>query len=178
MGRRGWIPIVKQRRGKEAWSKEPRNELFSVFVDNLPFNMDPKTLFKLFTKFGMVKDVFISQKRRKVTNTRFGFVKYDCSVVANVAVDKKPVYWGQRSNEAGGRKVRSQHGLQRSYVEILKTNARVPVGNVENTIMVDEVDHGWLYGSVILRSKEEYSIHGIEKILKKKGVGDVLVRNG
>ncbi|KAL7167394.1 hypothetical protein ACSBR2_037956 [Camellia fascicularis] len=61
----GWIPVVKQRQG----------------------------LFKLFTKFGIVKDVFIPQKRRKVTNTRFGFVRFDCSVAVSIAVQKANGLW-------------------------------------------------------------------------------------
>ncbi|KAL7193518.1 hypothetical protein ACSBR2_025181 [Camellia fascicularis] len=55
--------------------------------------MDPKALFQLFTKFGIVKDVFIPHKRRKATNTRFGFVRFDCSVAANVAVQKANRLW-------------------------------------------------------------------------------------
>ncbi|KAL7228990.1 hypothetical protein ACSBR2_007647 [Camellia fascicularis] len=50
--------------------------------------MDTKSLFKLFTKFGIVKDVFIPSKRRKVTNSRFGFVRFDCHVAADVAIQK------------------------------------------------------------------------------------------
>ncbi|CAL5382682.1 unnamed protein product [Camellia sinensis] len=202
----GWIPVVKQRRGKGTWSKEPRTELFSMFVDNLPSSMDPKTLFKLFTKFGIVKDVFIPQKRRKFTNTKFGFVRFDCSVAARVAVSKANGLWiedreiqvkmaeydrfkegaqnrnqtkGSKGiNEAGGRKVHYQHGLHRSYAEILKTNARGSAGKVESTIMVDEAGHGWLHESVILRFKDVYSVHGIEKIFKEKGIEDVMVRRG
>ncbi|GMQ10223.1 hypothetical protein CsSME_00053308 [Camellia sinensis var. sinensis] len=202
----GWIPVMKQRRGKGTGSKEPRTELFTVFVDSLPSSMDPKTLFKLFTKFGIVKDVFIPQKRRKFTNTRFGFVRFDCSVAARVAVSKANGLWvedreiqvkmaeydrlkegaqnrnqttGNKGiNEAGGREVHHQHGLQRSYAEILKTNVRGAAGKVEGTIMVDEAGHGWLHESVILRFKEEYSIHGIEKIFKEKGIEEVMVRRG
>ncbi|KAL7238237.1 hypothetical protein ACSBR2_004357 [Camellia fascicularis] len=47
-----------------------------------------KSLFKLFSKFGIVQDVFIPFKRRIVSNSRFGFVRFDCHVVANVAIQK------------------------------------------------------------------------------------------
>ncbi|KAL7237766.1 hypothetical protein ACSBR2_003963 [Camellia fascicularis] len=50
--------------------------------------MVPRKLHDLFNKFGVVKDVFIPQKRRKATNTRFGFVRYDCSITADVAEQK------------------------------------------------------------------------------------------
>ncbi|KAL7263042.1 hypothetical protein ACSBR1_001254 [Camellia fascicularis] len=88
-----WIPVVKQRKSSDTWNKEVSNGLFSVYVDNLPFNMDPRALYKLFTKFGIVRDVFIPQKRRKTTNSRFGFVRFDCSVATNVAVQKADGLW-------------------------------------------------------------------------------------
>ncbi|KAL7233204.1 hypothetical protein ACSBR1_016938 [Camellia fascicularis] len=50
--------------------------------------MDAKTLFKLFTQFGMVKDVFIPFKKRTVSNSRFGFVRFDCLVAADIAIQK------------------------------------------------------------------------------------------
>ncbi|KAL7218203.1 hypothetical protein ACSBR2_011474 [Camellia fascicularis] len=89
----GWIPVVKQRKRSDTWNKVGSNGLFSVFVDNLPFNMDPRALFKLFTNFGIVRDVFIPQKRRKATNSRFGFVRFDFLVAANVAVQKADGLW-------------------------------------------------------------------------------------
>ncbi|KAL7263702.1 hypothetical protein ACSBR1_001793 [Camellia fascicularis] len=52
--------------------------IFTIFVDNLPESMTPKGLFKLFTKFGIIKDVFIPMKRMKLTGSRFGFVRYGC----------------------------------------------------------------------------------------------------
>ncbi|KAL7235706.1 hypothetical protein ACSBR1_019072 [Camellia fascicularis] len=102
--------------------------------------MDPKTLFKLFTKFGTLKDVFIPQKRRKFTNTRFGFVRYVCLVAVKVAVTKANGLWvedreiqvkmaeydrfkdgaqnrnqpkgSKGANEACGRNVHCQHGME------------------------------------------------------------------
>ena len=84
----GWIPVVRQWRGGDAQSKEGKNGFFTVFVDNIPSVMDAKALYKLFTKFGIVKDAFIPFKRRKVTNSRFGFVRYDCHKSASVAIQK------------------------------------------------------------------------------------------
>ncbi|KAL7193429.1 hypothetical protein ACSBR2_025108 [Camellia fascicularis] len=65
-----------------------RASLFTLFVDNLPESVVPRKLHDLFNKFGVVKDVFIPQKKRKVRNTRFGFVRYDCSIAADVAEQK------------------------------------------------------------------------------------------
>ncbi|KAL7254073.1 hypothetical protein ACSBR1_008468 [Camellia fascicularis] len=55
--------------------------------------MDPKGLFNLFCKFGIVKDVFIPGKRRQATRSRFGFVRYDCEVVAAMAIQKEDGLW-------------------------------------------------------------------------------------
>ncbi|XP_028089322.1 uncharacterized protein LOC114289755 [Camellia sinensis] len=55
--------------------------------------MNPKSLFQLFAKFGIVKDVFIPKKRRKITGSRFGFVRYDCSVAAEMAVQRADGLW-------------------------------------------------------------------------------------
>ncbi|KAL7161595.1 hypothetical protein ACSBR2_042126 [Camellia fascicularis] len=84
----GWIPVGRQQKGGETQGKEAKHGLLTVLVDNLPLAMDAKTLFELFTKFGIVKDVFILAKRRIVTNSIFGFVRFDCHVVADIAIQK------------------------------------------------------------------------------------------
>ncbi|KAL7182795.1 hypothetical protein ACSBR1_041468 [Camellia fascicularis] len=43
--------------------------------------------------YGVVKDVFIPNKRRKTTGSRFGFVRYDCQIAAKVAVQKADGIW-------------------------------------------------------------------------------------
>ncbi|XP_028087405.1 serine/arginine-rich splicing factor SC35-like [Camellia sinensis] len=55
--------------------------------------MEPKGLSNLFMKFGVVKDVFIPHKRRQVTQSRFGFVRFSCEVVAKVALQKANGLW-------------------------------------------------------------------------------------
>ncbi|XP_028078987.1 probable splicing factor, arginine/serine-rich 4 [Camellia sinensis] len=84
----GWILVTRQWRGGGAQSKEGKNGFFTVFVDNIPSVMDAKALYKLFSKFGIVKDAYIPFKRRKVMNSRFGFVRYDCRISASVAIQK------------------------------------------------------------------------------------------
>ncbi|KAL7244223.1 hypothetical protein ACSBR1_016455 [Camellia fascicularis] len=54
--------------------------------------MNPKGLYVLFSKSGVVKDVFIPNKRR-ITQSRFDFVRYDCPIVAGVAVQKTNGIW-------------------------------------------------------------------------------------
>ncbi|KAL7230391.1 hypothetical protein ACSBR2_008807 [Camellia fascicularis] len=90
----GWIPVFHQKHK----SSRGYLSLQTIFVDNLPGSMDPKGLYTLFTKFGVVKDVFIPSKRRKATRSRFGFVRYDCPVAAKVAIQKANGVWcGNRS---------------------------------------------------------------------------------
>ncbi|KAL7166519.1 hypothetical protein ACSBR2_037232 [Camellia fascicularis] len=95
-GRGGWIPVVKQR-GRQLRTnsrfENQRASLFTLFVDNLLESLVPRKLHDLFNKFGVVKDVFIPQKRRKVTNTIFGFVRYDCSIATDVAEQKANGVW-------------------------------------------------------------------------------------
>ncbi|KAL7233956.1 hypothetical protein ACSBR1_017543 [Camellia fascicularis] len=55
--------------------------------------MVPKSLFILFSNYGVVNDVFIPNKRRKATGSRFGFVRYDCQIAAKVAVQKANGIW-------------------------------------------------------------------------------------
>ncbi|XP_028093146.1 serine/arginine-rich splicing factor SC35-like [Camellia sinensis] len=92
-GKGGWIPVVRDRGGSGPWRSEGSAGVFNVLVDNLPASLNPKGLYNLFTKFGVVIDVFIPQKRHRMTNTRFGFVRFGCSVVANIAVQKANGLW-------------------------------------------------------------------------------------
>ncbi|CAL5332308.1 unnamed protein product [Camellia sinensis] len=55
--------------------------------------MTLKMLGEIFRKFGVVKDVYIPLKRRRVRHTRFAFVRYDCEVAAEVAVQKANGIW-------------------------------------------------------------------------------------
>ncbi|GAB2299275.1 hypothetical protein Dimus_033346 [Dionaea muscipula] len=50
----------------------------------------------LFSKFGVVKDVYIPRKKNKGGKRfGFGFVRYDCSVAAEVAIQKTNGLWIQ-----------------------------------------------------------------------------------
>ncbi|KAL7217169.1 hypothetical protein ACSBR1_028974 [Camellia fascicularis] len=89
----GWQPIVR-RKGPVRHSNEfSKGGLFTLFVDNIPEVMDPKSLFGLFSKFGIVKDVFIPMNRSKATGSRFGFVRYNCSVAAEMVIKNADRLW-------------------------------------------------------------------------------------
>ncbi|KAL7204761.1 hypothetical protein ACSBR2_017798 [Camellia fascicularis] len=86
-GKGRWKPVLYGKR-RSAQRSVNGAEVFSLFVDNIPMSMAPKDQYFLFMKFGVVKDVFIPNKMRKATRSRFGFVRYNCSVAAKVAIQK------------------------------------------------------------------------------------------
>ncbi|XP_028116483.1 uncharacterized protein LOC114314227 [Camellia sinensis] len=88
----GWQPVFYRGRAVGSRRRGPGSKLFSIFVDNLPYDMDPKGMFIMFSKFGVVKHVYISFKRSKV-GTRFGFVRYECVVAAKMAIQKANGVW-------------------------------------------------------------------------------------
>ncbi|XP_028097062.1 serine/arginine-rich splicing factor 8-like [Camellia sinensis] len=88
--------LRRRRAGRVGSQSSPSVDadgLFTIFVDEIPNSMDPKSLYTLFNKLGIVKDVFIPMKRRQVTGSRFGFVRYDCKVVADMVVQKVDGLW-------------------------------------------------------------------------------------
>ncbi|KAL9686457.1 hypothetical protein QQ045_031432 [Rhodiola kirilowii] len=62
-----------------------REELFSIFVDNIPEGKDVGWLRDLFNKDGLAVDVFIPARGRRVSNSRFGFVRFKTLGEANAA---------------------------------------------------------------------------------------------
>ncbi|KAL7251598.1 hypothetical protein ACSBR1_013441 [Camellia fascicularis] len=89
----GWNPVLRRRRVGNQSSRSVENGLFTIFVDEIPNSMNPKSLFTLFNKFGVVKDAFIPAKRSKATGSRFGFVRYDYQVAIEIVVLKVDGLW-------------------------------------------------------------------------------------
>ncbi|CAL5376656.1 unnamed protein product [Camellia sinensis] len=204
----GWIPVVRQWKGGGAQSKEAQHGLITVFVDNIPSTMDAKALYKLFIKFGIVKDTYIPFKRRKVTNSRFGFVRYNCSIAASVAiqkgngllVDDSMLEVKLAAYDRNSRSEQSKKKLQpprrfsdtinfkgkdalvghRSFAEVLKGDTSAAEGNTNTniTIKAKEEGNGWLYESAIVRFNNEHSTHNILKVLEEKGMEQIEVRKG
>ncbi|KAL7190747.1 hypothetical protein ACSBR2_022930 [Camellia fascicularis] len=88
----GWKPVIRKHGGAGSKHQRSKSGIHTVFVDNLLESMEPKGLYTLFTNFGVVQDVFIPYKRRKMTRSRFGFVRYNCSIAACMAVQKANDY--------------------------------------------------------------------------------------
>ncbi|KAI8020718.1 CUGBP Elav-like family member 1 [Camellia lanceoleosa] len=85
----GWNPVFRRRQGRNGAAAQ----LHTIFVDEIPHSMNPKDLYIMFSNFGMVKDVYIPDKCRKATKTRFGFVRYDYPVAAEIAIRKANGVW-------------------------------------------------------------------------------------
>ncbi|CAL5385927.1 unnamed protein product [Camellia sinensis] len=202
----GWIPVVRQRDRQRREKNEGCASVFTIFVDNIPISVNPKGLHNLFTKFGMVKDVFIPNKRRRITNTRFGFVRFDCRVAANVAVQKGNGLWVDDKaivvkHAVFGKETRGEKGLtglvrpqernqngQRGedirWIDVStdhRSYAKAVIGKTRGgrdniTVEADEIGNGWLYESVVVRLKENYANTNLKKEIEAIGVEDVLVR--
>ncbi|KAL7166889.1 hypothetical protein ACSBR2_037537 [Camellia fascicularis] len=197
----GWIPILKQRgrsRNQGVRIDGRRSGLFTLFVDNIPEAMNPRGLHELFTKFGVVRDVFIPQKRRRSSNTRFGFVRFDCHVAANVATQKTNGLWvddrkltvkiaeyRKDNGENKWLKLAIRRTIERKNVTVnfmmkswnqgINRRSFVEVLKGANsvnkhniTINVEEIGNGWLYESIILRLKLIFSVFAIKEELKRK----------
>ncbi|GAB2301652.1 hypothetical protein Dimus_035684 [Dionaea muscipula] len=63
-----------------------------IFVEDVPESMNQVELRKLFSRFGVVIDAFIPRKLNK-GKRRFGFVRYDCPVAAEVAIQRTNGIW-------------------------------------------------------------------------------------
>lgn len=72
---------------RRLWIERNLNCLL-LFADNLPDDVGLLWFRKFFNQFGVVKDAFIPIKRNKVSNRRFGFVRYNCATLAEVAISK------------------------------------------------------------------------------------------
>ncbi|XP_028059322.1 uncharacterized protein LOC114263027 [Camellia sinensis] len=205
MEKGGWIPVLNQRGSKGGWRKEATAKLFTIFVDDLPRSMNLKMLGEIFRKFGVVKDVYIPLKRRRVRNTRFAFVRYDCEVAAEVAVQKANGIWvddkqlvvkhadyGKNDMEVkiryppqtkgfphGGRgegSVWKPAAGVRTYAEVIKNSHGMGSGIV--SVQAEEVGNGWLYETVVVRLKVEYANVKIKYELQQRGMENVVVRDG
>ena len=66
----------RERRGVERETVNGRKQEFSVFVNNLPLNLDKHGLRGIFQRAGRVSDSYIPFKRPHRGKSRFGFVRF------------------------------------------------------------------------------------------------------
>ena len=63
-------------------------ESFTVFVDNLPSSMSKGWLYQLFGFEGIITEVYMSRKRRRVCSSPFAFVRFAKRGNAESAIKK------------------------------------------------------------------------------------------
>ncbi|GAB2280951.1 Serine/arginine-rich splicing factor 12 [Dionaea muscipula] len=89
----GWIPVLNRISHRGNTMIHGRGgRLYTLFVEDIPDSMNYVEMNKLFAKFGVVRDVYLP-KRRSMAGKRFGFVCYDCSVTADVAIQRTNGVW-------------------------------------------------------------------------------------
>ncbi|GMP52262.1 hypothetical protein CsSME_00018159 [Camellia sinensis var. sinensis] len=72
----------------------PNHKCFSIFIDNLPEQTYSWWLRRVFHRCGTIVDAFIPFKRRRFSNSKFGFVRYLKEEEADEAVRSfNGVWW-------------------------------------------------------------------------------------
>ncbi|KAH7867051.1 hypothetical protein Vadar_028278 [Vaccinium darrowii] len=89
----GWIPVIHKQSKLRGNFDPATHPLITLFVDNLPEDTSQSWLKMLFNKYGVIREVFIPEKRSKATGNRFGFIRYDCPVSADLAVLRTNGIW-------------------------------------------------------------------------------------
>ncbi|KAL7255122.1 hypothetical protein ACSBR1_009317 [Camellia fascicularis] len=165
--------------------------------------MGSSGLHKIFSNYGVVTDTFIPHKRRKLTRSCFGFVRYNCSVSAVMAVQKENGLWCgecalrvkmaefRKDGDAKPRmvhaplirkKLEAKHTFTagyrgiKSFAEVVSGRGAEP--SASRTIKVYEAGNGWLYESAVVRFKALASIDDFREEMIRRGCGDVIVRLG
>ncbi|GMP92906.1 hypothetical protein CsSME_00042953 [Camellia sinensis var. sinensis] len=199
----GWRPVLRKHGGSSQWYKGVEQGIHTIFVDEIPESMDPKGLYGLFSNFGVVRDVFIPNKRRQMTRSRFGFVRYDCPVAVQMAVQKahglwcdnralkvkvadfgkeqltnqRPrVAWNEKRTEVSRSVAPALAQGGKSYAQAVSGKRMLP--NTSLTINVAEAGNGWLYTSVIVRLKPLRNVVEFKQELHNRRLGDIQVRDG
>ncbi|KAL7263541.1 hypothetical protein ACSBR1_001658 [Camellia fascicularis] len=125
--------------------------------------MRAKGLYSIFSNYGVVVDTFILNKRRKMTRSRFGFVRYNCFVTANMAIQKENGLWCD------------DKALKVKMEDFGKDYAG---SNTTCIIKAYEEGNGWLDESVIARLKPLHDVKGFKKEIVRRDLGEVQVRVG
>ncbi|XP_028063416.1 uncharacterized protein LOC114266695 [Camellia sinensis] len=148
----GRILVVRQRGRQGIWRNEGSAGVFTIFVNNIPNSVIPKGFYNLFTKFGVLKDVFMPQKKIRVINTRFGFVRFDCCVAAKIVVEKANGLWvDDKAIEVGVQRLsKAVEGDAKVGVACRDRNTAAEVDR--DTVVADRVVHG---GDVAVEAEEE-----------------------
>ncbi|KAH7833078.1 hypothetical protein Vadar_002941 [Vaccinium darrowii] len=96
-----------------------REGMFTLFVDNLPELVSLSWLKNMFNNYGVVKDAFIPEKRSKISERKFGFARYNCSISAEVAIARANGLWCE------DKKLFVKYASFNQYQHRKSTNAKV-----------------------------------------------------
>ncbi|KAL7193396.1 hypothetical protein ACSBR2_025082 [Camellia fascicularis] len=192
----GWMPVFRRRSGRHG----SLTKLHTLFLDEILESMNPKGLFTMFSSFGVVKDVYIPEKRRKATKTRFGFVMYDCPVAPRLAIQKTNGVWcgdktlkvkqadfGKDKDLTTSRMVTSKpigvmrskvagFGERCSYAKVLK-GGKTGCGN-NIIITTDEYAIGWLLLSAVIKLKRYRNFNDFKIECCNRGLKDIQLTEG
>ena len=173
--------------------REGRHE-FSVFVSNLPWNLDKYGLRGIFQRAGSVSDSFIPLKRPHCNERRFGFVRFwkKSDAIKSIHLFNKgrirgktiyvsmarPKRWILDSdNDLPKRKLvlsaRKEWNIKSQQTDQLKVNQK------EHEVMVtlkggtNEVFMEWLRRSIICMSSVPWDLEDLSQALDKVGCSKV-----
>ncbi|KAH7858180.1 hypothetical protein Vadar_020949 [Vaccinium darrowii] len=171
----GWIPLTHKHTCHGGNFKSGKQPLITLFVDNLPEDTSQPWLKMMFNKYGVVKEVFIPEKRSKATGTRpvssnsnregvicqtgLGLTKEQGSR-ANVVVQNHTFL--QNSNGFSAKP-------SVSYSEALRGGTNVNGYSKIKSVIVAEVTDSWLQRSAIGKLKSFQSIKTVHKLFFDKG---------
>ncbi|KAL7251601.1 hypothetical protein ACSBR1_013444 [Camellia fascicularis] len=173
----GWNPVIRRKGPGRCPGDRRGGGLFTISVDNIPESMNPKGLFGLFFKFGVVKDVFIPMKRRKLIGSRFCFVQYDCPVAAEIAVQKADGLWcDDKAIKVKSAEFTKDERRSKSYAEAVQNGSSY--GKEEVYVQVREVGNGWLYESLVVQLHNFFSFPAFNEKCRKRGLKELQVRAG
>ncbi|GMP26724.1 hypothetical protein CsSME_00003043 [Camellia sinensis var. sinensis] len=190
----GWKPVFRRRQGR----KGPVAKLHTIFVDEIPESMNPKGLFTMFLNLGVIKDVYIPDKKRKATRIRFELVRYDRSVAAGIMIQKANGVWcGDRTlkvkkTDFGRDKepTYSRAAIQKSIRILTSTGAGVRgrssygvvlkggmnVSGTNTKIKVEEYATSWLLMSVVIKIKTHCNFADLKVECQLRGLKDIQLR--
>ncbi|GMP48917.1 hypothetical protein CsSME_00016098 [Camellia sinensis var. sinensis] len=192
----GWNPVFRRRQGRNGAAAQ----LHTIFVDEIPHLMNPKGLYTIFSNFGVVKDVYIPDKRRKATKTRFGFVRYDCPVAAEIAIQKANGVWcgdkalkvkkadfgkektlinpRPRAYKQDGVSTVSGAGIggRHSYADVLKGGRSGSDNHIR--IQAEEYAIGWLLLSAVIKLRPHCNFDVFKIECHNRGLKDIQLREG
>lgn len=91
----------------------------NLFVDNLPEQIRKIWVYNLFSRFGKIREIFIPNKKSKISGRSFGFVRYFQFEDANKAVNEvnDSWYWGLKLkvNFAKFQRNKNEHSPNRNF---------------------------------------------------------------